>query len=93
MMSSASRKGDISITTIVMAAIALIVLVVMIAIFSGKTKVFSNHYDDASHSAISKVCSQKGYCVSDPANCPGTTESGSKYIDCSDSAFCCITSP
>ncbi len=86
------RRGDISITTIVMAAIALIVLVVIIAIFTGKTKIFSNNYDTASHSAISQVCSQKGYCVNDGNACAtGSLEDGSKYIDCPDLGFCCVT--
>jgi len=62
------KAQSISINTIVIAAIALIVLVVMIAVFGGRIKIFSSGAQDCE--------TQGGKCAE---NCAGLGESGDVY--------------
>jgi len=83
------KKGDISITTIIVAAIALLVLIVMIAIFSGKINIFSQGYSDSTTSAKQNVCGANGGICMPEGECSGGGPSGTNWIDCSSTEVCC----
>lgn len=70
-----NRKADLSLTTIIVAAIGLIVLIVLIAIFTGKIGFFS---DD-----LASCTSKGGSCIS--GTCEGATVHNT---DCAQT--CCI---
>ena len=67
------KKGDISMNTIVVAAIALTVLVVLIYIFTGRSRLFVSGSKNC-------VSSHKGTCMQ-MKNCDGVTYPGT---DCED---------
>ena len=54
------KAQGLSLTTIIVAAIAIIVLVVLIAIFTGKINIFGDEYSDTTEEATSDVCSPDG---------------------------------
>jgi len=88
------RAQGISLNTIIIAAIALIVLVVLVAIFTGRISMFSKGYDDTSEDTQSRVCNaQGGTCASDCDDIRGTPhpnppEQG--WIDCGEGYKCCV---
>ena len=91
-----SKKADgMSINVIVVAAIALIVLVVLTAIFAGRMKTSGDKQDKSTGETLSKVCTGIGrYCNStdgQSSTCKGSnTNLGKDYIDCS--GVCCPSS-
>lgn len=85
------KKGDISLTTIIVAAIGLIVLIVLIAIFTGRINIFGKEYNSNVESAQKRVCNtQQGYC----AVACGTAgnvlpATAGIWTDCGAQEFCC----
>jgi hypothetical protein len=83
-----NNKGDLSITTIVVAAIALLVLVVLVAVFTGQIGGFTLGVQD---------CASKGgvcyaSCADADAVSSGHTELLPGKTSCSkDSKVCCIS--
>ena len=67
-----NKKADISMNTIIAAAIAMVVLIVIVMIFSGRISVFS--------STLQSCESQKGIC-SDRTSVPSCSKEGG-YIGC-----------
>lgn len=89
-----SKKADgMTLNIIVVAALALIVLIVLTAIFAGKIKTSSDKGDQSTGETLSKVCaSLGGYCwtgknIGGCAVQPGGSSDGKGYIDCS--GMCC----
>jgi len=90
-MNFTKKKGDISLTTIVVAALALLVLIVLVAIFTGKIGLFSQGYGKTTDNVKDQVCGAKnGRCFE---RCPGTgypfQEPGRNWIDCGAEEVCC----
>ncbi len=88
-----NKKGaDISITVIIVAAVSLIVLVVLIAIFTGRIGVFSQKIDEQGKN----ICqNQGGRCIT--GACDSTLEVrafGARCVDGSDQPIpgqiCCV---
>ena len=90
-----NKSQGISLRVIIIAALALIVLVVLIAIFSGKIQLFGQDYDKSTSDAKSKVCwSQPGHCGDDVGDCTSgeyISDVG-KWLDCGSDQGCCRTS-
>jgi len=90
-----SKAQGISITTIIIAAVALLVLIVLIAVFSGKMQLWGRDYDTSTTEARNKICwSQPGHCVSSAAECATgeyLSEVG-KWLDCGTDQGCCKSS-
>lgn len=78
---------------LIVAALALVVLIVIVAIFSGRINVFSKEYAETTEEAKDKVCNAQGGRCTASDYC-GATEiiSGSGWIDCGDNQICCETS-
>lgn len=59
-----SKKGaEITLNTIIIATIAIIVLIILIGIFTGKIRLFGEGLSTAEQSAQKKICTnQNGYC-------------------------------
>ncbi|MBN1157563.1 hypothetical protein JXA85_08140 [Candidatus Woesearchaeota archaeon] len=83
------KKGQgMPVNVIIIAAIALIILIVLVAIFSGKINIFSRGYSSTSENEQSKVCTARGgYC----GNCGSDafTPPPGNWIDCSPTQNCC----
>lgn len=64
-----NKKGaEITLNTIIIAAIAVIVLIVLVGIFTGKIRFFGEGVNTVEQEAAKKMCtSQGGYCASE---CP-----------------------
>ncbi|MBW2973342.1 hypothetical protein KY346_03035 [Candidatus Woesearchaeota archaeon] len=75
------RGQGLPITTIIIAALALIVLVVLIFIFSGKIRVFSGE--------MVSCTSKGGFCTSKA--CVFGYQSEIKNTDCPSGQKCCLT--
>ncbi|MCX8147064.1 MAG: hypothetical protein N3D84_01205 [Candidatus Woesearchaeota archaeon] len=84
------KKGDLSINIIIIAAIALVIFVVLLLIFSGRMGLFTR--------SIEKC---QGTCVKTAAECPGPyskiIEGGcdlngdGKYTTKADDGYCCVS--
>ena len=78
-------------TTIIVAAIALLVLIVLIAIFAGRINIFSSGYDSTSEETKNRVCLT---CVDTTQGqiCPtGASPHPSEgMIGCSPPKQCCL---
>jgi len=75
-------------TTIIVAALALIVLIVLIAILSGKMNRFSKGSEDAQSSATGSVCRK----MQDTGNIGSCCDEGgisASWIDCGEGKQCC----
>lgn len=81
-----------SINTIIIAAIALVVLVILIAIFSNKFSIFGKETSKAEDNAQSKVCWGIGYCTDGGCSRGGTLDRTKEWVDCAEGQACCITS-
>lgn len=91
-MISGSKRGDgTSINIVVFAALALIILIVLTAIFASKMQSSSQKGNDAETSTLGQVCTQSGqYCEMDSkARCTQVTPVKT-YLDCS--GRCCKSS-
>ncbi|KHO45969.1 MAG: hypothetical protein QS98_C0006G0034 [archaeon GW2011_AR3] len=87
-----NKKGDISITTIIVAAIALLVLIVLIAIFTGRISLFGKTYDTETTAAQRSICGVGGgRCVKGDCPFPLTQDSSrADWIDCATGTeICC----
>ena len=95
-----SRKGDISITTIIVAAVGLVVLIVLIAIFTGRIRLFGDTYDTSTTGVKGSTCNAQpggGYCLSKTAttgcssgrNLQDSPTGGGTWIDYATSERCC----
>ena len=96
MRHEANKRGQsISITTIIIAALALIVLIVLIAIFTGKLNIFTKGESSATDSVDQSLCARPGtgnYCAVNNAcrtGADGSPEDPGAWIDCG-SEGCCI---
>ncbi len=60
-----NKKGaEITLNTIIIAAIAVIVLIVLVGIFTGKIRFFGEGVNTAEEQAKARICSaQGGYCA------------------------------
>lgn len=87
------KKGDVSINVLIIAAMALIVLVILIAIFSGRIGKFGKEYDSTKEGATANVCgSNGGYCEHVDENCrQGYNPSAGSWLDCTENQMCCIS--
>jgi hypothetical protein len=89
------KKGDISLTTIVVAAIALVVLIVLIAIFTGRINIFGKQYDTQTGDVQARVCNVGGgvFVAKVPGTCPAGGPShfddSKSWIDCGGDQACC----
>lgn len=89
---NSKKAQDLSLTTIIVAAVALIVLVVLIAIFSGKIRIFSSGVDDETNSYTSKQCEAPGLqrrCETSPS---GECSEGGNLVEgyeCPIGKICC----
>ena len=87
-----NKSQGLSLTTIIIAAIALLVLIVLVAIFSGKIQLFGRDYDKSTSDAKSNICwSHPGHCVSSEPECSSgeyLSEVG-KWVDCGADQGCC----
>lgn len=75
---SASRRGDLTLNTIVIAALVLIVLVVLIMIFTGRISIFGKNLQDQEKTCMGqggKICAS-GTCGGDSGQYPEITHSG-----------------
>lgn len=92
-----NKKGDLSITTIVVAAISLLVLIVLIAVFTGQIGGFGGGVD----SCASKNGACYDVCTSPEAEAAGQTVLFPGKTDCGKIAktegegnkVCCIKAP
>ena len=85
------RGQGIPVNVIIIAAIALLVLVILIAIFGGKIGLFTKGYDETSDSEQNKVCNAVGgYCGENCAEAFQRPAAG--WIDCSAKQRCCARS-
>ena len=74
---SASRRGDLTLNTIVIAALVLIVLVVLIMIFTGRISIFGEKLRDQEKTCAGqggKICTNG--CGGDPGQYSEITHSG-----------------
>ena len=60
---SRKKNGELTLSVIVMAALALVVLIIMIAIFAGKVNLFNRD--------VSSCATKNGDCVKDAKSCSG----------------------
>lgn len=82
-----AKKGDLSLTTVVIAALALLVLVVLTIVFSGRMGMFSSgmRHCDTVCALSSAECTELGYNV--PAYYGGCKDTvGNEFRDL---AYCC----
>ena len=83
-----NKKADgMTLNVIVVAALALIVLVVLTAIFAGKIKDSSEKGETSTTETLNKLCSQQ----KTPSECKSENTCGAGkgvYIDCA-TGYCC----
>jgi len=86
-----SKKSQgLSLNTIIIAAICLVVLIVLIAIFSGRINIFGKTYTESQQLAKSQVCwSQGGYCENFINDCREGIERPGRHVDCGENQKCC----
>lgn len=89
-----SKKADgLEINVIIIAALCLIVLVVLLAIFSSRMQTGIKGQEDQQNSAIDQICSSsKKECVRDSQiiqNVNDNCVKNSKYIDCPNDGWSC----
>ncbi|MFH2019897.1 MAG: hypothetical protein ABIJ34_00635 [archaeon] len=77
------KAQSISINTVIVAAIALIVLIVVIAIFGGRTRIFANNVRDCTTQGSGAHCDSA--CETFEVNIPGTN-----CEDITSTKFCCV---
>ncbi|MFO7677087.1 MAG: hypothetical protein R6V50_01710 [Thermoplasmatota archaeon] len=81
-----SKKGQgLSLNVVVIAALALIVLVVLTAIFAGKIRESSQSGEKSTQEFLGKVCEQDG------GRCVDNYQSGQdegEFIDCGEDQYC-----
>ena len=86
-----NKKGaEITLNTIIIAAIAVIVLIVLVGIFTGKIRFFGEGVNTAEEQAKARICSvQKCYCASECAanEAPKTAPLGG-WTDCPGQKCC-----
>ena len=83
------KSQSISINTIIIAAIALAVLIVLFVIFTGRFKIFSEGVGETSSCANScKSLSMSSSTAINRDSCSGTYMPG-KYGDVSEGSVCC----
>lgn len=96
-------KGELSISVMIMAIVGLIVLVILIAIFTGKFSIFGKETTDQSENAKRAVCTTRGGTCVSGSNCgsSGTkievcssgdtncNNQNSYFIDCGQGNSCC----
>ena len=94
-MSSKKSQG-ISIHVLIVAALALVVLIVLIAIFTGRLNLFSKSYGATTERAQEDVCTARGcICYSTvggvacPSTAPDELTPATQWIDCSANQRCC----
>jgi hypothetical protein len=82
------KKADISINTIIVAAIALIVLVVLVAIFTGRMGLFVNDIDKTKPMCTGAIPSGE---VKDNTEiaCPSVSRIPGAYQDVDSNHVCC----
>lgn len=77
-----NKKGDLSITVIIIAALALLVLVVLSIIFLGRTNIFVDNVSDCENNG--------GKCI-DADSCTGDYSRIVDHVCDADSKVCCLT--
>ena len=86
------KAQSISINTIIIAAIALAVLVVLFVIFTGRFKIFSEGVKDTSLTC-DKACKSVGYSKGDPqssfSGCPN--QISGKFEGMGENQVCCCS--
>ncbi len=84
------KKGQgMPVNVIIIAAVALLVLIVLVAIFSGKINIFSKGYSSTSENEQSKVCAARGGYCCDTGSDRFTPRPPEGWIDCSATQHCC----
>ena len=89
----ARKSQGISIQVLIIAAVSLVVLIVLVAIFTGRINVFSKTYQESTEESKSRVCiTRGGKCVTG-TNCGALNIMDDKpqgwWIDCGDDQVCC----
>lgn len=88
-----SKKGDLSISVIIVAALGLIVLVVLAAIFVNKMQGASTQGENTVEQFTSNVCmNTTHYCVY-TGNCPSGNPVSGSFIDCGTGKCCRRSTP
>ncbi|MBI2564568.1 hypothetical protein HYV79_01080 [Candidatus Woesearchaeota archaeon] len=65
------KKGQLTVNTIIVAALAVTVLIVLFAIFTGRIRVLPEETAKTEAKVRAATCSaQNGYCVSSEEECP-----------------------
>ncbi|MBI2557967.1 hypothetical protein HYW20_01485 [Candidatus Woesearchaeota archaeon] len=87
------KSQSISINTIIIAAIALAVLVVLFIVFTGRFKIFSEGVKDTSLTC-DKSCKAVGYSRGDPrfGSCSTSEFQTGKFEGMSEGQVCCCVS-
>ena len=83
------KAQGISINTIIIAAIALIVLVVLIAVFTGRIGIWGQQVDDTTQIS----CTSVGGEAVDSDDCSLLRKIPGKYNDVGEDKVCCKTEP
>ena len=84
------KKADISVNVIIIAALALIVLVVLVAIFTGRMGTWGKGVTEASKNECEGPY-LNGNCVSATTGCAGNTVRAYGALGCASSEICCVT--
>ncbi len=90
------KAAEIALSTIIIAGIALLVLVIIVVVFSGKIKVFNKGYSTTTTETTQKICATYKTHPEDTISkscvpigtCLGT-QYGSDFIDCGNDEVCC----
>ena len=78
------KSQGLSINVIIIVAIGLIIMVVLIAIFTGRLGIFSKGLDTAGGSACDNVCSALGRSVGGDVVIPGALDKEGDQCTCGD---------
>lgn len=90
------KSEGMPLNTIIIAALVLVVLIVLIAIFSGRMNIFGKSYTETGDKAKAKVCwGQGGHCVDKSQGAVGCNsgenyEGTTDFVDCGKEQTCCI---
>ena len=90
-----TKAQGLSLQTIIIAALVLIILIVLVAVFGSRMGLFGNKYDATTDQATSNVCAAQGGVCASGENCDSDTEGSAKgganarWIDCG-SKPCCV---
>lgn len=83
------KKGDLSINLIVIAVVGLLILVILVAIFSGRMGIFSDGTQEPLERRCSDISGSQVVPFSDP--CPdNTVQSFDAYRDVPAGSKCCV---